>query len=135
MFRTIIQISESELTPPYNHVHHADICRLLERGRVAMLDHLGYPYQKLLDQQLLLVLTRLEIDFLRELRAGEVAVTCEEPTVDGKSLWLNQRILLIFPGGREKIAVKARIELKFMSGETHHGIEPPPWFAPLFLSI
>ena len=118
------------VTPVYDHVHHGRCFYLFEESRVALLDHIGCPYDKLLAQGQAIVIARVEADYKREVKAGKVTVTCEEPAIEGRNLILKQKIL----NERGKVAVEARIEMVFMDLQARRGMYPPDAFKEAFLA-
>ena len=124
MFSTKVIISKAEIESSYGHVHHAQTLRFLELARLRFLDFLGYPNQGFIDQGLLTVVSCIQISFLRELFEGEIEVTCSSGRFDGKKLFLEQQIL----NSRKKLAVRALIELQFLSRLRGRSTEAPPEF-------
>jgi acyl-CoA thioesterase FadM len=63
-------------------------------------------------------------------KRGRVTVTCDDVTVEGKTLIIGQKIL----NERGKVAVEARIESVFMDMNTRRGMMPPEGFIEAFLA-
>lgn len=124
-------IKQSDLIPPSNHVHHARTLELLEQARLAFLDAIGYPFSKLADQGILLVITRIEIDYQRELLGGEIRVTCEQPSIKLKRLSLLQRV--INPNAKE--AICASIQFACLSTSLRRAVDAPKEFKERFCRI
>ena len=61
MFKVNYKISNDEIEPIYNHVHHAQALKFLERARLDYLEHKGIPNNSLIQQNLFLVITEISI--------------------------------------------------------------------------
>jgi len=129
MFELTVEIPSDLIEPVYEHVHHGKCFSLLERGRLALLERIGFPNEELLAQGRALVITRVEAHYKREVKGACVIVTCESPTINGRSLVLRQRIL----NERGKTAVEAVIESVFMDMGTRRGMDIPGDFRDAFL--
>ncbi len=105
----------------YKHVHHADILKLLETARLEMLKAIGKPSEYYLNQGLFLVIAKIEVEYLREVKGGRLAVICEDIEIKGKSILIGQKLL----NERGKIAVRAKVESVFLSGSLQRAIVPP----------
>lgn len=121
VFRFEYLISERELEPVYLHVNHARALLLMEASRLAFLEHIGFPSPALIAQDIFPVVARIDAGYKRELFGGPVTITCEEGRIEGKSMFLRQRVI----NEREKCAVEALFELKFMQGATKRAIFVP----------
>jgi YbgC/YbaW family acyl-CoA thioester hydrolase len=113
----------------YRHVHHADVLKFLERARLEYMKSIGFPNQTFLAQDLFLVLTRVEVSYLRELLEGPIEVTVENTRIleDGRTLVLDQRLMRV-TSLRRKLAAEATISSVFMSGATKRAVSPPAEF-------
>lgn len=129
MFSIELDIDDSWVTPVYDHVHHGRCFYAFEQARVALLEHIGFPNQELLDQGKVLVITAVSAQYKREVKQGRVTVTCERPSLEGRTIVLHQRLL----NQRGKVAVEARIESAFMDMTTRRGMAPPEDFVRGFL--
>jgi acyl-CoA thioesterase FadM len=129
-FETSYQIQEKEIDNVYKHAHHVFIVELLERCRLDFLRAIELPSEMLIAQDYYLVLTRIEISFLRELRAGMVLITCHNPRIKDKQIILEQKISNL----RRKSAVEAKVELVFIRGSTRRATHPPKDFVKGFCS-
>ena len=123
-------VSEAQLDPIYKHVNHATCLSILEYARYQYLISVGYPSEKLISEGLFIVISKVEVRYLREVFEGEISVTCEEPKIDGKILKLHQKIL----NDKGKIAVDGLIECQIMLGSTKRAVLPPEEFSKAFLS-
>jgi len=128
MFELAIEIGQELLEHPYDHVHHATALRLLERGRIAFLEQHGFPLVWFFERNILLVITRVKIEYLRELTVGNVKVRCEAPELNGRVIAIAQEIR----NERNKVAVQANVYSVCMDTETRRGIEPPEELMRLF---
>jgi acyl-CoA thioesterase FadM len=128
MFQTTLTIPQSLIEQQYNHLHHADALRLLEEGRLKFLDFLGLPQSELLKDDCFLVLIRCDVEFLRELKSGEVRCTVSVTKLKKNQAFVLTQELLKPPFPEEKmgenasklgrVAVQANIELVAMSGQS-----------------
>lgn len=118
------EITPREIDQLYNHVHHAQIAYLLERGRSQFLTECNIPLDGYLARGLPILITNLNIVFLRELTLGPVIVTCEEVNIEGRDIFMQQRIV----NARGKICVEAAVGLMFYSREAKRGVPPPDDF-------
>ncbi len=128
MFAIEVEITEADLIPPYNHVHHAQALTYLEESRVAFLQHIGFPLDQFLRQGLFLVVTALEARYKRELGAGTYLVTCEEPAVDRKTASLVQRVI----NAKGKTAIEGHVSFMCLSSEAKRAIALPEDFVAAF---
>ncbi len=146
IFSCSAQIGMDLTNNAYQHVHHADALRVLEIGRTRWLEHMGYSLEKFLTEGLLLMVTKVEVSYLRELRVGDVTLGIDEfgfgrrdwpveRASRGKEFWLSQWVELPASspadGGcaeRGKIAIEAFITQVFVSQATLRGVAPPADF-------
>ncbi len=131
MFQIAYKIQMEELQEQYRHVHHAKALCLLEMARLRFLEEIGHPNESLIESQLFLVVTRVDVQYKRELFAEEVIISCENPIIDGRNLSLDQVIYK----ENGKPAVLARVYFMCMDGATKRGIRPPEAFEKAFFSI
>ena len=128
MFEIECEVNPDLVSPPYHHVHHADVLRFLERARLAFLREVGFPNDDFLAKGLFLVITGLEVKYKRELLPGLIRVTCERPCIHGKIVTIEQRII----NAKGKTAVEARVDSQFLDGVLRRGVSPPQDFAAVF---
>lgn len=119
------------IEPVYEHVHHGQYFRIFEQGRLSLLRAIGFPNEELLAQGKALVITRVEACYKREVKGGQVTVTCEEPSLAGRTLVVRQKIL----NERGKVAVEAVVESMFMDMTTRRGMDVPKDFTEAFLGV
>lgn len=124
-FELSLEIAPIELESRYAHLHHADALRLLERGRLAFMEHLGFPNEGFLAVGLLLVIARIDVSYLRELRAERVIVSCRQPSLEGKVIIIQQAIF----NQRRKLAVEANVSSVFIDSQQRRSIEVPQDFS------
>ncbi len=126
MFEVQLQINEGMLDTEYQHLHHADALKLLEKGRLEFLNSIGLPQSELLASDCFLVLSRCDVQFLRELKAEEVRCTVEVSEImEGSGFILEQQLIK----APKRLAVAADIHLVAMSGKRRRRMELPK---PLF---
>jgi YbgC/YbaW family acyl-CoA thioester hydrolase len=124
-FSIQIEIDSSWIAAVYDHVHHGRILSLFEQSRAALVEAVGFPNEVLMGQGKVIVVTRVEADYKREVRAGPVEVTCDAASIEGRTIKLHQRIL----NEKGKVAVDARVCLMFMDASTRRGMDIPREFA------
>lgn len=129
MYEFSYEIGSDSIQSEYQHLHHADALRLLERGRLDLLERMGFPNGELIRQGLFLVITSINVQYLRELVAGAVTVQCHSLRTEGRDLIIEQRVL----NSRGKRAVEATVTSCFMSGETRRAVLPPAAFLAVFI--
>jgi len=123
------EVGAGEIEPVYNHVHHAQTLRFLEEARLSYLEAIGYPNEAFVSRGLFIVIAQLAVVYRREIFAGPILVTVEDPRIEGKALLLEQRIV----NAKGKECVRASIDLRFMSGVTKRSIVPPEDFAARYV--
>ena len=128
MFSLEMEVTENDIDERYRHVHHARALCLFEAGRLALLEKVGCSNEDLLARGMATVITRVSVEYRRELFMGPITVCCEDGRVNGKSVLLKQRIL----NEKGKEAVVGDIELKIMHAERKRAIEPPADFTDAF---
>ncbi len=131
VFSTKLIIDQMVIEPPYNHVHHALSLRYLEQARIKFLEEIGHASASYIERNLFLVISALEIKYLREVLAGEISVTCEDPTVVGRVIKMQQRLI----NSRGKTCIRALVECMFMDGNTRRAVTPPASFVEALTRI
>ena len=121
-------ITPSDLEPVYVHLNHAQVFKHMERARVELLSFLGFPLDQMLKTGLSLVITNIDISYVREILDGPIKVTCEGGEIRGKDLVLYQQIF----NARDKSAVRAKVTSACMSLETRRRADPPAGFIERF---
>jgi len=129
MFVIEREISSSEIEPVYQHVHHAKALCLLEEARLAYLEKIGFPNEKLLNRELFLVLTQVSVRYLREILAGRVLIGCQNPRVKSRLMSVEQQITL----ASGEVAVEGRIDFMCLSRQKGRAVVPPDDFRAAFL--
>ncbi len=124
MFQIDLTINPSDLEPGYNHVNHALSLTFMEKGRLAFLESIGFPNEQFYKNGLFLVVTDIQVRYLRELFAETVVITVDSAEVDGKDLVLAQRIL----NKKNKECVTAIITFRFVDGAKKRSISVPEEF-------
>ena len=129
VFTHALEVTSEDVEPLYNHVHHAQALRFMELTRLAYLEAIGIPNDSLIARKLFIVIAEISVVYKRELFQGPIVVTCESPRIEGKAMFIHQRIV----NERGKVCVEATYDLRFLSGETRRSVPPPADFAPRFL--
>lgn len=130
-FSTEVKTSLADLDPLYHHVHHASIVEFLEQGRVRLLESKEIPLNYWADQGLLLVVTRLQVQFRSELGDGTYHVLCFNPEIHSRKIIIGQGIT----STDGQIMVEAQVELMFMDAKNRRVVSPPGRFIEAFLRI
>lgn len=121
MFEAPIVVSEGDLEQEYRHLHHADICKLLERGRLLYLEAIGCPQEYLIANDCFLVLSRMNLEFSREIKAEQLIVTCKASIREDGLVEIEQQ-LLKHP---RRLCVSAKLELACIGGKSRRKRELP----------
>jgi len=112
MFSVNYHVLEEQYELPYRHLHHAEIVRVLADVRCTYLEKIGFPLSYFFEQNLFLVVTRVDIQYKREMVAGDYVITVEEPSVlDRRRASVKQRVL----NAKNKEVVVAIIEFMSMT--------------------
>lgn len=130
MFSITVEIDDAWIEPVYDHVHHGRSLSLFEQARCALLEHIGFPNDKLLAEGKALVITKVTASYKREIKRGAATVTCDRAEVRDRTLVIHQTLL----NERGKPAVELVIESVFMDVKSRRGMEPPPEFLKAFLA-
>ena len=121
MFTINYQVSQAEVDPVYNHVDHSRIFKIFERARLALLEAVGFPSDKLIAEGIFPVITRIEASYRREVLLEELIVSCDSIQLTEKTLVIPQSIF----NARGKLAVAAVAESMFVCGESKRAIRIP----------
>ena len=130
-FSTEVEASEAELDPIYKHVPHASIIEFLELGRLRFLESKGVPLSYWLEQELLLVVTKLQVQFRGELTKGRYQVLCFNPEIHSRKIIIGQGI----SSEDGQVMVEAQVELMFMDSKNRRVMIPPRRFIEAFLRV
>jgi YbgC/YbaW family acyl-CoA thioester hydrolase len=131
MFSLSISLAGDWVDPVYQHVHHGRIFYLFEQARLALLETMGMPNAELMARGQVLVISKVQSAYKREVKGESVTVTCDKATLEGRGLVLHQRIL----NEKGKVAVEAVIESVFMDIVTKRGLFPPEDFLRAYRSL
>jgi acyl-CoA thioesterase FadM len=130
MFSITIPIDDEWIAPVYDHVHHGRCLSLLEQARAAFIEKLGFPNEQLLQQGKVIVVTRVDMMYKREVKRGEVQATCDGVEFEDRVLRIRQRLV----NNRGKTAVEGVVELMFMDMTTRRGMDVPEDFRQVLLA-
>jgi YbgC/YbaW family acyl-CoA thioester hydrolase len=120
MFVLPVTVTEAHADNPYHHVHHTEILRFMEQARLEFMRAIGYPAEALISKNIYAIVGSIAIRYLREVRPGEHTVTCENGRLEGKSLYLTQKMY----NARRKIVAQAEVECVLMDGITRRAVVP-----------
>jgi YbgC/YbaW family acyl-CoA thioester hydrolase len=129
IFSKAYSVDATQLQSDYKHVHHAEILKFLERARLDFLIAIDCPNEDFIRRGLFLVISRIDVQYKREVLAGSVEVRCSSVTLEGKKVIILQE--LINPNG--KLAVLARVESQFLSRAVGRAVLPPEDFVSALL--
>lgn len=128
MLSITVDIDDSWVEPVYEHVHHGRCFSLFERARLALLERIGFPNDALMAEGKVLVITKVEASYKREVKRGLAQVTCTALETRDRSLIIHQQII----NERGKVAVEAVVESMFMDVHSRRGMYPPADFLDAF---
>jgi acyl-CoA thioesterase FadM len=111
-------------------VHHGTCLSLLEQARAGFVAAIGFPNEELLQQGKVIVVTRVDVSYKREVKRGEVLATCDRVTCEGRTIRIAQRVI----NERGKAAVEGVVDLMFMDIKTRRGMDIPPDFLQALLA-
>lgn len=123
-----ITVTTANFEQPYDHVHHADIIRLLEVSRNRFLEYHGESFRKWYDAGIAMVISSIEVQYLREIREGNYQVRVAVTGFTDRICEFSQEIV----NSRNKIAVRACVKVAFMSIRERRGIKSPEKLTRLF---
>lgn len=129
MFSITIMVGGDLVEPVYDHVHHGRCFSILEQARCAMLESIGFPNEQLIREGKVLVITRVDVAYKREVKAGDATVTCEDIRYDDRTIIMRQRII----NSRGKTAVEGEVHSMFMDMHSRRGMEAPSDFLTALL--
>lgn len=131
IFEVGLSVTDADLESTYNHVHHARAFVYLEQARLRFLESLGFPTEIYMQRGLFWVITNIEASYLREIRAGEILVTCENPRIISKALVLEQKLY----NERNKLAVTGKATSKLLLRSTGRSTDIPEELCHAVLNI
>jgi YbgC/YbaW family acyl-CoA thioester hydrolase len=114
-------ISTDLIQSQYQHLHHAEALKFLERGRLDLLEKIGFPNSALMARDIFLVITEISVRYKRELFAGSITVECQRLYLKGRDLVIEQRIL----NSKGKVAIEALVHSCCMSGKLRRAMTVP----------
>src|SRR5262245_52322350 len=88
-----VQIGDEDVNNPYHHVHHARALYFLEFARAEYLKSRGLPLEEFYKRGVLIVLSDLQVRYMRELRKELISVTVKNVLLERKRIHMIQRIL------------------------------------------
>lgn len=124
MFTLHIDVTDQDIEPLYNHVHHANALKFLEKARLGFLAAIGCPNDQYIAQGLYLVISHISINYLREIKSGRITVSCTDVSCNKKKIQINQEVV----NERGRLAIKAVVESQFLSAQHGRAILPPETF-------
>lgn len=130
-FSTEIDVTDAEVDPHYHHVHHASVVEFLELARLRLLESKGVPQNGWIEQGLLIVVTRLQVQFRGELSKGRYQVLCFLPEIHSRKILIGQGIA----STDGQLVVEAQVELMFMDSKKRNVVSPPRKFIEAFLRV
>lgn len=123
MFSERVIVSESQLEQSYGHLHHAEIMKLLERGRIGFLEARGVPYQANVERGLLMPIADMFVRFRREIVAGVLEVKCLTPIIKSRIIEIPQEIW-VGEGDEAQLAVEAKVRCLWVCAKSRRAMVP-----------
>jgi len=117
-------ITKEDIDNEYHHLHHVRIVKLLETVRIDWFNEKLFSLEELLIKGFLCVITKLDLDFLREIKEGEVAGVLSNLKLENKKIILTQKLY----NNKKKCLVSAVVNLVFIDITTKRGSVPPKGF-------
>lgn len=121
MFSVSILISDSEIDPDYQHVHHTIVLSLMEKGRISFLESAGLSQKSLFERDLWAVISEIHIEYFQELKRGSYSVTCDQIRIERRRMVFEQRVL--DTQGQE--IAQASIKIMWFSKKAARSVTPP----------
>jgi len=114
-------------------VYHANYLRFMERARSEWLRDLGYPVDRIVEQeQRLFVLRSLQMKFLRPAKLGELLqVSARIIELKRASMSLSQEVHCV-EGEESQLRVSAVVELAMVSSETFRPVAIPEFLKTIY---
>ena len=130
MHRHNFTVTKTELNAEYGHVHHAHILLFMEQARLSFLREIGFSAEKLMLSGIYPVIAAINIEYLREIVLGDYVVTCEDCKIEGRSIFIQQRII----NEKGRIAVDSKVESMLFDKNVGRAVRPSPEFAKALLA-
>ncbi|RMD85875.1 MAG: acyl-CoA thioesterase [Candidatus Dadabacteria bacterium] len=108
--KTSFVVAGKDVDNSYRHMHHAEILKPLEKARKELFESRGISLQKLMEEGTFPVVSKIEIEYLREIREGRYNIVSEVVEISRKELCIEQKIY----NDKNKIATKAKVFLRFL---------------------
>lgn len=105
-----ITVTPEMLDKEYQHLHHARILELLEKARVRYLADSEAAMESLISEGIFPVVTEIQIQYRREVRAGVMIVSCKPKEVTERKLIVEQTLI----NEKGKLAVTADVTCMFL---------------------
>ncbi|RMG41787.1 MAG: hypothetical protein D6719_07790 [Candidatus Dadabacteria bacterium] len=131
IFEKVYIVTEADTVKIYDHVHHAQSFYMLERARLDYLESIGFPDKYFFERDLLLVIYSISATYKREIKKGQVKITCQDVKLseDRRSLYMTQ----IFYNQRGKEAIVASVHSMCMHAKRRRAVRFPEEFSALFI--
>ncbi len=123
-FRFSYNLQPDDLAPIYCHVRHTTSLVIAQEAFFAYLASVGLPVAKLIEQDLFIVIVRVEADYEREIKGGPVVVEVGAPVFEGLRFRVQHRIF----NEEGKLAVEATQHWCIMKGSSKRAVRPPAEF-------
>lgn len=108
-----LKITVKNLEEVYQHVHHAESLKYLEAGRVSFLKKAGSSMETLIASGIYPVVRALDVEYLREIKLGEVLVRTSINDIADRSIVFYQELF----NERGKLSIKASVICMFIYKE------------------
>ena len=120
-FVDAIIITTAAYQQPYDHVHHADIIRLLEASRNRFLEYHEESFEKWYKRGIAMVISSISLQYQREVREGSYEIRVAITKFTDRSCEFSQEIV----NSKNKVTVKAQVVIAFMSLKERRGVRSP----------
>ena len=131
MFAASQVIDNQHIDPVYHHVHHAQILLILEQNRDLFLNSTGFTRAQLAVRELFIVLSEIQVRFLREITRQTYQVICKDMVIKDKKLLMRQEMR----DPRGKIAVEADFTMMMIDGVSRRAVSPPDDFKRAYTKV
>lgn len=118
------EITDSDIEAPYNHVHHANSLKFLEKTRLALIASKGFHENTFFEKDLFLVIAEIDVKYKREIKKGSIRVTCDQIIFNNKKIIIKQSIF----NEKGKLAIEAEVVSMILCGKTKRSVLPEEEF-------
>ncbi len=136
-YRTPVRVRFNEIDP-YRHVNHAVYLTYFEYGRTDALERAGIPIQQLADDGIQLVITKVEVKFIRAAVAGDrlEVITFLGESRRASHIWRQRVVRPAGDGsdGGEEVLVEGDVTIA-VTDLRGRPMRPPEWLQEAFVKL